>query len=280
MEVIDAKMMTDEFGSRGVQRPQPETVLIMQGGESLGAYECGVYKALAKRDIKFDIVAGISIRAINAGVIAGARGDEPAKTLEDFWLSIADVGIPSFLPDSVRAMAASMSAALYGNPRVFLPRWFAPDGTASPDFMLAASRWPNLYDISLLKQTLHEFIDFTKLNSKNAPRLIVTSTDIKESEPMSFDSAKIIIDADHLVASIGFQFYGISWTEKDGRFLWDGALLSNTPLREVIDASPKRDKNVYIINLFPHKQDELPQNMADSWHRARDICIRTGRIIT
>ncbi|HXP48354.1 MAG TPA: hypothetical protein VN922_00285, partial [Bacteroidia bacterium] len=33
----------------------PETVLILQGGGSLGAYECGVWKALAKRNIKFEI---------------------------------------------------------------------------------------------------------------------------------------------------------------------------------------------------------------------------------
>jgi NTE family protein len=168
-------------------------------------------------------------------------------------------------------MAASMSAAIYGIPRAFLPRWFTPSGIASPYFPFTINKWTDLYDIKPLKKTLHEFVDFAKLNSKNTPRLIVTSTDIKESEPVSFDSAERMIDADHLVASAGFPFYGISWTEKDGKFLWDGALLSNTPLREVIDASPKRDKNVYIVNLFPHKQDELPQNMAESWHRARDI---------
>ena len=34
-----------------------ETVLVLQGGGSLGAYECGVYKTLAKHKIKFDIVS-------------------------------------------------------------------------------------------------------------------------------------------------------------------------------------------------------------------------------
>jgi NTE family protein len=59
--------------------------------------------------------------------------------------------------------------------------------------------------------------------------------------------------------------------KKDGLYLWDGSLLSNTPLREVIDASPKNHKRVYIINLFPKIQRELPTNMFDIWHRARDI---------
>jgi predicted acylesterase/phospholipase RssA len=37
---------------------------------SLGAYECGVCKVLAKHDIEFDIIAGTSIGAINAAIIA------------------------------------------------------------------------------------------------------------------------------------------------------------------------------------------------------------------
>jgi NTE family protein len=263
--------MADELKIRDIHRPKPETVLVMQGGGSLGAYECGVYKALAKHDIKFDIIAGTSIGAVNAGIIIGARTDEPAKVLEDFWLTIADISIPSYLPDLTRAATAAMSAAMYGNSHVFMPRWLNSGGMLGSNLPIWLSATPNVYDIEPLKKTLHRFVDFQKLNSKDTPRLIVTSTDIKESEPVSFDSAKTTIDVDHLVASAGYPFYGISWTEKDGKFLWDGALLSNTPLREVIEASPKLDKKVYIVNLFPRQQDELPQNMADSWHRAKDI---------
>ena len=43
-----------------------ETVLVLQGGGSLGAYECGVYKTLYEHGIEFDILAGSSIGAINA----------------------------------------------------------------------------------------------------------------------------------------------------------------------------------------------------------------------
>jgi NTE family protein len=77
--------------------------------------------------------------------------------------------------------------------------------------------------------------------------------------------------ADHLVACAGFPFYGISWTRIDGRYLWDGSLMSNTPLREVISVSPRNDKRVYIVNLFPKEHQELPENMMATWHRARDI---------
>jgi NTE family protein len=99
----------------------------------------------------------------------------------------------------------------------------------------------------------------------------VTSTNIQTSEPVVSDSKHIDIDVDHVIASAGFPFYGIEWTQKDNRYLWDGALLSNTPLREVIDASPTSDKMVYLVNIFPHYQKDLPQDMFEAWHRARDI---------
>jgi NTE family protein len=38
-----------------------ENVLILQGGGSLGAFGCGVFKSLAKNNIKIDIIAGTSI---------------------------------------------------------------------------------------------------------------------------------------------------------------------------------------------------------------------------
>jgi predicted acylesterase/phospholipase RssA len=47
-----------------------EAVLVMQAGGSLGAYECGVFKALAKHNVWFDIIAGTSIGSVNATVIA------------------------------------------------------------------------------------------------------------------------------------------------------------------------------------------------------------------
>jgi NTE family protein len=132
-------------------------------------------------------------------------------------------------------------------------------------------KWPYLYDLAVLKNTLQKYIDFTKLKGQDTPRLIVTCADIRKSEAVIFDSMTTNIDTDHLVACAGYPFYGVGWTEKDGKYLWDGALLSNTPLREVIDSSPKRDKKVYIVNLFPRIQEELPESLIDAWHRARDI---------
>jgi NTE family protein len=268
----EGAMTVRELKVRHIQELQKETVLIMQGGGSLGAYECGVYKSLTQQGIKFDIVAGTSIGAINAGIIAGSKSGDASNDLENFWLDIAETITPPSLPDSLRSIASSSYAAIYGNTKAFAPIWFNMWQSNKDGFLLPPPFERNyLYDIDPLKNTLQKYIDFSKLNNHSSPRLIISCTDVKKSEPVSFDSMYQHIDVDHLAACASFPFYGIKWTEKDGRYLWDGALLSNTPLREVIDASPKKDKKVYIVNLFPRIQDEPPQNMMDVWHRARDI---------
>lgn len=108
----------------------------------------------------------------------------------------------------------------------------------------------------------------------------MTSTDIQSGKPTIFDSKYDKIDADCVVAGAGYPFYGISWTKLRGRYLWDGTLLSNTPLREVIDASPTCDKKVVIVNLFPHNQEELPKNMSETGTEQEiSSCIQIKRTI-
>lgn len=240
-----------------------ENVLVLQGGGSLGAYECGVYKAVSKRGIKLDIVAGTSIGAINATIISASKSGNPAKDLEDFWLNMAEGVTPSYLPDKMREMSSSIYAAMWGNPNAFLPLWLKPSFSFLP--------LPYLYDISPLKKTLEKYVDYTKLKDSSRPRLVITSTDVQNGKPSIFDSKYDVFTSDHVLASAGYPFYGIAWTKVGSRYLWDGTLLNNTPLREVIDASPVCDKKVIIANLFPRNQEDLPRNMSEAWHRARDI---------
>lgn len=113
---------------------QKETVLVMQGGGSLGAYECGVCKVLAKHDIEFDIIAGTSIGAINAAIIAAGYTKEngirsSAKKCEDFWLELAEnVMLPTFLSYKERSQFAACYSLFYGNQKAFTPLWVKPGG--------------------------------------------------------------------------------------------------------------------------------------------------------
>src|SRR5919199_3620379 len=166
-----------------------ETVLVMQGGGSLGAYECGVYKSLAKHNIKFDIVSGTSIGAINAAIIAAHRNNnndnnslssygaacDAAKALEDFWLELAESILPLpdnisdfYFTDEMRANIAAIHSALYGNPKPFYPRWVLSDPISS---LLSISSFKPLpypmFDITPLKKTLDRYVDLKLLIRSN-----------------------------------------------------------------------------------------------------------------
>jgi NTE family protein len=273
---------------------ESETVLVLQGGGSLGAYECGVYKGFNKNGIIFDVLAGSSIGAINTSIIASAQNagiDEPSSILEDFWLSLSEnmsfpnqflqSPFPFMSSDEMMAIWSSFYSMLYGNPKAFLPRWFNPD---SKDYFMPY-KWTYMYDKTPLKKTLKQYVDIDKLkkidrhrnnnnndkDNKAPSRLIITSTDMQKGEPVIFDSAYSDIDIDKIVACAGYPFYGLRWTEKDGKYLWDGSLLTNTPMLEVLRRSPQINKKFYIVDVFPRQQKELPTNMIEVWHRARDI---------
>src|SRR5688500_19218354 len=81
------------------KRPR-ENVLVLQGGCSLGAFACGVYKILYKKNIKFDIVGGTSIGGINGAIIDGRKNDNPVKDLEDFWMELAESSY-TIIPDII-----------------------------------------------------------------------------------------------------------------------------------------------------------------------------------
>jgi hypothetical protein len=92
------------------------------------------------------------------------------------------------------------------------------------------------------------------------------------AEPLAFDSAKQQITPKHILATTGYPTYYFQWVEVEkGVYAWHGSLLSNTPLREVIDASPVNDKRIFLVENYPKNTDKLPDNILEVQHRARDI---------
>jgi NTE family protein len=279
-----------------------ENVLVLQGGGSLGAFACGVFKAFAKKNVKFDIIAGTSIGGINGAIAAGSKNDKPEKDLEDFWL---DLGRSSYniIPDIFtfdfdyqihqaklkRSPAASLNAAFFGVPSFFVPRWFNfnisnPNSLQIGEYVQPPWKWTYVYDNSALRNTIEKYIDFKKLspkaqqnnlndgNSNANTRLIITAVDVLTAEPLIFDTYKRHIEMKHLLATIGYPQYGFPWVEvSDGTFAWDGSLLSNTPIREVMVASPSKNKNIFVVENYPRKIEKLPTNMSEVMSRSKDI---------
>jgi NTE family protein len=305
-----------------------ENVLVLQGGGSLGAFACGVFKALVKKNIRIDILAGTSIGAVNAAIIVGSKSDHPEKELENFWIEVAESS-PNIIPDvfvldydnkakryiSKKISAASANAAIFGVPKMFTPVWFRwhhwghydddnnkiydRNKREQPEHyydFLNPRNWTYFYDHSPLSKTLDKYIDYKKLNlaarKEELPevlRLIITAVDVMTARPLIFDNAKMEIKAKHILASSGYPIYGFPWIELgDNVYAWDGSLLSNTPVREVLYASPRNDKNIFIVENYPRKIQRLPSNMAEVESRSKDIIfsdknmdnIKMSRLIT
>jgi NTE family protein len=281
-----------------------ENVLVLQGGGSLGAFGCGVFKALRKNKIKLDILAGTSIGGVNAALIAGSKEeDHPELALEQFWLEIAEnsVDLNFLIPEWVaennptafplaasnlssqtnthqnlqlKSLLSFYSSAIYGNDKMFVPRWRPEYSSTDPQYF-TPWKWTYLYDHSPLLRTLEKYIDYSKIqpNAKfNSPRLIITAVNVLTAEPLTFDSSEMQITPRHLLATSGYPLYSFPWVEvEEGVYAWDGSLLSNTPLREVIDASPIIDKHIFLVENYPKTIDHLPQNLSEVFHRTRDI---------
>jgi NTE family protein len=296
---------TNEKGPPRYRESRPtENVLVLQGGGSLGAFACGVFKALVKKKIRIDIAAGTSMGAINAAIIVGSKSDHPERELEEFWLEIAesnykiipdihifdyDSNIGRYVPKQISS--ASINAAIFGVPKMFIPRWWRmfpikqnllneENGKDhQPPYFSDPRNWTYLYDHSPLTKTLNKYINYKKLNLAathedltEVRRLIITAVDVMTSRPLIFDNTKMEISAKHILASSGYPFYGFPWVEvKKGVYGWDGSLLSNTPVREVLSASPRNDKNIFIVENYTRNIHRLPSNIAEVESRAKDI---------
>lgn len=310
----------------GDNNKEIENVLIFQGGGSLGAFGCGVFKGFANSDVQVDIIAGTSIGGVNAAILAGTNDDHPERALEQFWLEIAENSVDYTTPnwkwmapflqwqterdtgrtssssppvnnhsmdgmnEQLRQSLSFYSSAMHGNSKLFLPRWKPEYAIIDPEFF-KPDMWTYLYDHSPLVKTLERYIDYDRLRPGGNPnaRLIITAVNVLTAEPLTFDSTRQQITAKHLLGTSGYPLYNFPWIEVEkGLYAWDGSLLSNTPLREVIDASPVNNKRVFIVENYPKTMNVLPKNLLEVYHRARDIVfsdktahnVRMSKVIT
>ncbi len=240
--------------------------LVLQGGGALGSYQAGVYEALASSQYLPDWIAGISIGAINAAIIAGNRPDERLKNLRAFWNEIT--GHSGFWPAGfdwplvdVRRQASIWMALMLGQPGFFAPRqlydWFSPKKRTS------------YYDTSALKRTLERLVDFDRIDKANDVRLSVGAVNVCTGQFAYFDSAHMAIRAEHVMAS-GALPPGFPSIEIDGEHYWDGGLFSNTPLEYVLDYYPRRSRLTFQVDVF-QPAGWLPTNLDEAMERDKDI---------
>ena len=261
-------------GTAGQARPNFERIaLLLQGGGALGAYQAGVYQALAEANIHPDCVAGISIGAINSALIAGNPPEARVDKLRTFWETICtppfgvpDMASAKFANDFHRQFVNQVRAfgtLLGGAPQFFEPRFpppiFVP--TTTPDRLA-------FYDTRPLKTLLEQLVDFDRINAKQL-RFGVGATNIRTGNFIYFDNLTHTIGPQHVIAS-GSLPPGFPATEVDGEFYWDGGIVSNTPLQWVLDNRPRLDTLAFQVDLWSARGD-LPRDMVEVDVRQKDI---------
>jgi NTE family protein len=242
--------------------------LVLQGGGALGAYQAGVYATLAESGYEPDWLAGVSIGAINAAIIAGNPPDRRTKRLREFWELVTD-GVPArpFLDgDIVRGVFnewSALASVASGVPGLYRPRvptaWLQPWGTTSA---------LSFYDTAPLRETLERFVDYELLNAGH-PRLSVGAANIRKGNSVYFDTHERRLGPDHIMASAALP-PGFPPIEIEGEQYWDGGVVSNTPLQYLFDVERPSSMVVFQVDLFSAR-GALPRNLLDVYERYKDI---------
>jgi NTE family protein len=175
----------------------------------------------------------------------------------------------------------------FSEPKLILDEKFFDFGVSLPNNL-----WIR-YSNDRLKESIDKYAKFPIATSNGEPRLLVVSVDVADGATVTFDSyskesefgrfnkgsykfSKHVITYDkgielkHVMASASIPlFYDYEIIQRHK--FWDGGILSNTPLREVLQAhrdywfktigrgkpeSKVPDLEVYIIGVWPSSTDD------------------------
>ncbi|CAE6701875.1 DUF3734 domain-containing protein [Paraburkholderia aspalathi] len=255
-----------------------EIALVLQGGGALGSYQAGVYEGLAETGVQPNWIAGVSIGALNTAIIAGNAPENRVEALRGFWDSICHpldwVGglgawmLPGFGAQDLSRKWASLWAAsralTEGQPGFFSPRNPLPMagfGKQNPNAV-------SYYDTAALRETLLKFADFDRINDGDI-RVSVGAVNVRTGNLVYFDNTKMRLEPEHFMAS-GALPPGFPAVEIDGEYYWDGGLVSNTPLTEVLRDADHKDTLVFQVDLWSARGN-APGDFLDVSERAKDI---------
>lgn len=248
--------------------------LVLQGGGALGSYQPGVYQGLAEADLHPNWVAGISIGALNAAIIAGNPPERRVEQLRAFWETICR---PPMLPPSPFSHLDNRSwptelNELASNWEAWRAMTEGQNGFYQPPWWPASVRLPtncSVYDTTPLKSTLERFADFDRINDSNQMRVSVGAVNLHNGNFVYFDNTHQRLRPEHFMAS-GALPPGFPAVEIDGEYYWDGGLVSNTPLQQVLATEPRKNSLIFQVDLWSAK-GEPPTDMKAITMRQKDI---------
>lgn len=251
--------------------------LVLQGGGALGAYQAGVYEGLHEAGIELTDLAGISIGALNAAIIAGNPAERRVEQLHTFWNTICQpyvgpVANPLFehslfqINDLARQFLGAVhagSALMVGQKGFFHPRF--------PPAALSAALDPACvghYDTRPLKDTLESLCDFDRINDGGL-HVSVGAVNVRTGNFAYFDNRRTRLMPEHFMAS-GALPPAFPAIEIEGEYYWDGGLVSNTPLTQILEQNLTRDTLVFQVDLWSAR-GPVPRSLSEVGDRVQDI---------
>jgi len=250
-----------------------QRVLVLQGGGALGSYQAGAYQALCHFDFEPDWIAGISIGAINAAIIAGNAPEKRVERLKEFWELVSSPvpWNPVTTDNRGRSLFNETSAALiatFGVPGFFKPR-FPP----APLWPPGSPQSQSYYDTTPLRATLERLVDFDRINDLKTRLSVgavsVTTGNFKYFDNFEFRKLGKKIGPEHVMAS-GALPPGFPSIVIEGEHFWDGGIATNTPLDYVLDAEIDKDLMIFQVDLFSAR-GPLPVSLLEAAEREKDI---------
>lgn len=258
---------TSSWPGVGAKMRSATKAMVLQGGGALGSYQAGVYQGLFTDDSDLDWIAGVSIGAINAALIAGNPPRHRVARLKQFWDRVSSGPAQAFPgPWASRTAVnqwSAVTAMMLGAPGFFRPR-------ADPALLLGgAAPLLSYYDTTPLRETLEELVDFDRINRQET-RLSVGAVNVRTGNSIYFDNAVQKIGVEHVMASCALPpgFAPVRVGDDD---FWDGGIVSNTPLQYVLDSHPRTRRLVVLqVDLFSAR-GAMPATLSEVAERQKDI---------
>jgi NTE family protein len=245
---------------------RPQTVLVLQGGGALGAYQVGVVEALHEAGIEPDWIIGTSIGAINAALIAGNEPEHRVERLNAFWDTLRWRSPLSHLPFEPGALnpLSNLAVVAQGVPGFFAPNLAALWGAHAP----LGTENAAYYDTAPLAETLRAHVNFDRI-ARGTTRLTVGAVNVTSGRMRYFDSRDEPLGVQHIMAS-GALPPAFPAVRVGDELYWDGGIYSNTPIEAVLDDNPRRDALIFAVQLW-NPQGNAPDSIWQVMGRQKDI---------
>jgi NTE family protein len=187
--------------------------------------------------------------------------------------------IKSLLPseESFRKYYHTQMALACGEKHVFRPLFIYPFSTPGSnkffDYSSPTAKWFQYTNLPL-RNSIESSANLLKddknrkgiktIYDEKEPRLLLIAVDIREAKSRTFDSYKENITINHVLASAAVP-KNYPYVDIEGNKYWDGGILSNTPIREVLSEHSKLW--VEKLDIDSDSKKELGYDKEKEWFK-------------